>query len=199
MKAKVRPSAARRPDRRNSENCISGSRLRFSICTNTVNSTAESSRQISVAGAVQPHSGPCTRVVTSRLPPAVTVRQPARSNERPCTRGPSDGNHAPAATAHAVASGTITASTAGQPNAWVSTPPSSVPSARPTALAMLQIASARLRTGPSAYSVLISASVAGNSNAAPTPCAARAMISQVAFGASAPSSDASANSSMPSR
>jgi hypothetical protein len=38
---------------------------------------------------------------------------------------------------------------------------------------MLQIASARLRTGPSAYSVLISASVAGNSRAAPTPCAAR--------------------------
>ena len=64
---------------------------------------------------------------------------------------------------------------------------------------MLQIASARLRTGPSAYNVLISASVAGNSNAAPMPCAARAMINRVAFGASAPNSDASANSSMQSK
>ncbi|MNT03410.1 hypothetical protein D3C72_1379440 [compost metagenome] len=154
---------------------------------------------MSVAGAVQPHSGPCTRVVTSRLPPAVTVRQPARSKERPRTRGPSAGSHAPAATAQAAASGTITASTAGQPKAWVSTPPSSVPSARPAALAMLQIASARLRTGPSAYRVLISARVAGNSSAAPMPCTARATISSVALGASAPSSEASANSSMPSR
>ncbi len=199
MKAKVRPSAARRPGRRSSANCISGSRLRRSIHTNTTSSSADSSRQPSVAGAAQPHSGPCTRVVTSRLPPRVTAMQPARSNERPRARGPSTGSQAPAATAHAVASGTITASTAGQPKAWVSTPPSSVPSARPAALAMLQIASARLRAGPSAYSVLISARVAGNSNAAPMPCAARARISSVASGANAPSSEARANSSMPSR
>jgi hypothetical protein len=122
----------------------------------------------------------------------VTLSAPGRSKLRPRSTARSAGISANDASAATVASGTLTKNTASQPQAAVSTPPSSTPMISPAAPAPPQIATARLRSRPSANSVLTSDSVAGNTSAPPSPCTARAASSTSEVGASPPSSEAPA-------
>ena len=94
--------------------------------------------------------------------------------------------------------GTLTNSTQRQLRPLVRIPPSSTPAAPPAPATAPQIPSARLRSEPSANVVVMIDSAAGETIAAPSPCTARATISQPSDWAIPPANEATENSTSPS-
>jgi len=84
-----------------------------------------------------------------------------------------------------------------QPNASISSPPTSGPAATEMAPAATQATVARSRSARFVNRWGTSASVAGSSAAAPAPWTARAPISQPIPGAVAHAADAAVNTAMP--
>ncbi len=93
--------------------------------------------------------------------------------------------------------GTFTKKIHSQPRYLVSTPPASTPTAAPEPPIAPQMPSALLRSGPSANSVVMIESAAGEMIAAPRPCRARAPISTPSDQASPQRNDAIVNSATP--
>jgi hypothetical protein len=137
-----------------------------------------------------------TSVYTSRESPAVTVTAPAMSHDgfdssrlSSTIRG--------ASRAAAMPIGVFTNSTHSQPAHSVSMPPASTPTAPPEPATAPQTASALLRSAPSANVVVRMARAAGEISAAPSPCTARAITSQMSLCARPPAREAIANSHIP--
>jgi len=84
-------------------------------------------------------------------------------------------------------------------SAWVSAPPMIRPNAAPPAETAAHADRAWARSRAEVNAVVTTASAAGEANAAPSPCSARAAISISSFWASALSSEAVVNSAMPPR
>ena len=77
------------------------------------------------------------------------------------------------------------------------TPPTSTPSAAAALAIVAHTESARLRSGPSGNVLVMTESAAGETIAAPSPCTARAAISQPGDCASPHASEATVNSTTP--
>jgi hypothetical protein len=93
--------------------------------------------------------------------------------------------------------GTFTNSTHRHDSHEVSMPPAIRPIAAPEPATAANTPNARLRSGPSAKLVVMSARAVGAAIAPPTPCRARAASSQPADVANPPSSEAKLNSARP--
>ena len=93
--------------------------------------------------------------------------------------------------------GTFTNSTHSHPAHSVSMPPASTPTAPPEPATAPQTARALLRSAPSAKVVVRIESADGEISAAPRPCSARALTSQMSLWARPPASEANANSHIP--
>ncbi|GAA2770437.1 hypothetical protein GCM10020219_044000 [Nonomuraea dietziae] len=92
--------------------------------------------------------------------------------------------------------GTLTKNAHSQPGPAVSSPPTSTPTAAPVPPIAAQTASALVRRSPWKAVVMV-ASAAGDSSAAPTPCSARPAMSVAPSGARPHSSEASVNRASP--
>ena len=90
------------------------------------------------------------------------------------------GSRAAPRTITSAPSGTLMAKIAGQPSAWVSTPPSSAPEEAPRPPIAPHAPRPRLRSGPSGSEEVMIDSVAGETTAPPKPCSARAAMQQAA-------------------
>ena len=192
--------AARSRAMRNTRSGISGARATLpSTNTNAASSATPTRVGSALRGAPQPsvsvrtiaYTSAVSAPVTSSAPEASKCLCPARRGRPGRCRGRSRITPAPM--------GTLTRKIAGQPNACVSTPPSSTPSEPPTPPIAPHTPRARLRSRPSVNEVAMIARLAGEITAPPMPCSVRAPISSVRESASAHASDAIANSAVPAR
>jgi len=137
-----------------------------------------------------PEAGPCTIANTIRVIPTVAVNAEGNPNERVPVLGESAVSSGRTKSTAMAASGTLTKNTAAQPYQSVSTPPSREPRIIPLPPAVPHTAKARCRARPSAKLTEISVSVAGNNNAPPRPCPARAATNSPGEVARPPASEA---------
>ena len=93
--------------------------------------------------------------------------------------------------------GTLTKKIHSQPRYFVSTPPSSTPTAAPLPATAPQIPSALFRSAPSSNVVVTMESAAGETTAAPKPCTPRAMIRTPSDHARPQRSDAAVKTATP--
>ncbi len=139
-----------------------------------------------------------TSANTSVVIPAVTVTAPARSKPRlPATGLPV--TRRGTTTSDARATGTLIKNTHRHDAAWVITPPSRIPAAKPRPDSAPQMLSAFTRSARTGNRAVTSASAAGVASAAPTPCATRAPISICCDPAKPSASDAVPNTAVPAR
>jgi hypothetical protein len=135
------------------------------------------------------------KAYTSAAMPAIDVSAPARS-KCPGSRGVSVRNTG-AAAATTIPMGRLMRNTQRQDAQAVITPPSTRPRDAPPMATAAYRASARLRLRPSGKAEITRARAAGEAIAAPTPCTARAAISQPDVVARPPASDARVKTAMP--
>ena len=99
----------------------------------------------------------------------------------------------------AIPTGTLTKKIHGHDSVSTRIPPSSSPTAPPPTAIAAQTPSAFARSGPSLNVVVTIERAAGETSAAPSPCAPRATISHVSPFANPQSSDATVKSTRPAR
>src|SRR5262249_10247356 len=151
----------------------------------------------SVAGSDQPSLAARMNAYTSAAIPVTDVSAPARS-KCPGRRGVSARrNGAQAATT--IPTGRLMKNAQRQDSHWVMAPPSTRPSEAPPLAIAAYRAIALFRLLPSGNADTTSASAAGEAIAPPTPCIARAPISQAGDDARPAASDDSVNTTMPGR
>ena len=171
-----------------------GSRARRSQPTNAATSSAPAVSEATTSRLPQPAALPRTRPQTMPSAPAVISASPGMSR---AVSGPRDSSIR-VSTSGIVARpiGTLSQKIHSQARPSTTAPPTSGPSATDTPVTALKmpIAAPRFSGGNAALS---SASPSGSTSAAPTPCAARAAISQPTPGASAHRTDAAVNTPMP--
>ena len=130
--------------------------------------------------------------------PAVMVMAPARSKPgRPGLR--LSATRRGTTTRPAAAMGTLMKNTQRQDAAWVITPPSSTPTAKPSPDSAPHMVSALVRCAPAGNRPVTRASAAGVASAAPRPCRARAPMSMPWEVASPSASDARPKMAVPAR
>src|SRR5215468_3897047 len=134
----------------------------------------------------------------SEAMPRVAVTAPGTSSlPRTVSPGTSTPSPVPASTATAI--GTLMNSTQRQLAYSVSSPPTSRPTTEPSPAIAPYTPSALVLAGPAGNVVASSDSAHGAAKAAPQPCAIRAVISTVSFGANPPAIDAQVNTTIPVR
>ena len=128
----------------------------------------------------------------------MTVTAPAMSGEVCCSDRLSRTKRG-ASTKAITPTGTLMKKIHSQPKYFVSTPPSSTPTAAPAPPSAPQIPSALFRSAPSSNVVITIESAAGEMIAAPRPCTARAPISIPSDCARPQTSEAAVKTTTPTR
>ena len=147
-------------------------------------------------GEVQPQSLPWMIASVRQNSPALTRPTPGQSSGSRA-RTPRLRTSASASTTPSAPTGTLNQNTAGQPQRWMSRPPSTGPAAAAAELSAPNRPAAKpCRSSGNACSSRVSA--VGTTAAAPTACTTRQAIRDVMVGASAQPTEAAANSARPS-
>ncbi len=176
----------------------SGSSLRRSTTTSAANSTADAASSPSTSGWPNPNGSAAESADTRATSAEVTRAAPGRSS-RPRAVAASARTRTGIVARTRMPTGTLTKNTACQPNAAVSTPPSSTPAALPMPATAPQMPSALARSDSVVNRRVTRASEAGASSAADAPCRARATSSTSPVGASPAMTEAAVKPAMPAR
>jgi hypothetical protein len=152
-----------------------------------------------VCAEPQPFCCAWTIAYTSAIRPPVTETAPATSNDRCAASSRDSGISRSESRKTTMPTGTLMKKIHGHEKACVIAPPRTRPTALPPIAIAAHTPSAFARSAPSLNVVEMIASAAGEMNAAPRPCSARAAISEPSFCASPSSSDAMVKTTRPAR
>ena len=196
FKARLAVRAASKGRRRNRARPTSGLATRRSTSANSTPRTTAAANRASTSGSPKPRVCPAVSAYSTAKAAPPVVATPARSTPRGAASSRDSAVAARTTRRVTAAMGTLTRKIQRQPVVWVSRPPNAGPTACPPQATAAHTPSARGCSDRGNWGGM-SARVMGRISAAPTPMAARPMMSTVGFGAPAATSDARAKTTVP--